>query len=945
MSTTKDVLALLADSDFAALLRASELVDHEYYRAAAGLPDLRDPPAHYAEVGWRMGLRPNARFDGDFLAPFYESAGFLDQPPAGVWLELTSTGYSLPANTKEAQTLAERLRDSPFFDPAYYAAHLPAGMDPAIHYVVVGERMGWRPSLHFDPAYYVERYADVAEANAPPLAHFESNGKSEGRQPSSVLDRLTFTPVSGHIKPVVLVISHQASRTGAPVLSWNLIRLLAKSATVISLLLRGGKLENEFVAVAASSVGPATSGDWHSADAYRLAKRITSEFRPTYAIANSFESHIMVPALAACGIPSIALAHEFAAYTRPINMRNVLEWATHVVFPAQIVAQSLYDRFPGLEQRPGIHIVSQGPNEPPPLQAVQNDLKFADESLLDILRPKGTENAFLVLGAGTVEYRKGVDLFICAAGAARKIRPDIQFRFVWIGDDDPKHEKQYSDYLAYQIAHSDLGSCFAMIPSVANLDQAYAAADAFFISSRLDPQPNVGIDAVIRGIPIVCFDGACGTAETLKADSETRRLIAPHLDSHGAAAILCDLAANPEKTSALRAALARVGRSAYDMTEYVKKIERWGQSSAAAIHVEDFDTLVGAAIVDPDMAQIPRAMPADEFALEWQVILQWSIMGLSLNPNANPQFRRPCAGFHPQIYAQANPKECGPGQANPLAHWVRAGQPKGPWTRDCFTPSDLRKIALVPQKSQRIALHGHFYHESLALEFADRLQSNTTPCDLFLSTDTKAKASHLTRTFCNHRGTVEVMIVPNQGRDIGPLLTAYSSRLAHGGYDIVGHFHAKKSLDTKESLDTNAVRGDGWRYFLWETLVGGEYAMLDLAAAVFASKPSVGLLMAEDPHLVGWGENRAIAEALAKRIGIRIPVADFFDFPLGAMFWYRPDALKPLFELGLRWEDYPSEPVPNDGTILHAIERLIPFVVNESGYDVCSLRVPGVSWW
>jgi glycosyltransferase involved in cell wall biosynthesis len=945
MSTAEDAHAVSVNGDFVALLRAAELVDHEYYRTAAGLPDLRDPPAHYAEIGWRMGLRPSARFDGAFLRPFYESAGFLDQPPAGVWLELTSTGYNLPTNRKEAETIAERLRDSPFFDPASYAAYLPAGMDPAIHYVVVGERMGWRPSLHFDPAYYVERYTDVAEANEPPLAHFESYGKGEGRRPSSVLDRLKLSPVSDPVKPIVLVISHQASRTGAPVLSWNLIRLLAKSATVISLLLRGGILENEFVAVAASSIGPLTPGDWHTADAYRLAKRIASEFRPTYAIANSFESHIMVPALAAYGIPSVALAHEFAAYTSPIAMRNVLEWATHVVFPAQIVAQSLYDRFPGLEQRPGIHIVSQGLNEPPPLQAVQNDPKFAGESLLEILRPKGSEDAFLVIGAGTVEYRKGVDLFICAAGAALKIRPDIHFRFVWIGDDDPKHDKQYSDYLAYQITHSDLGDRFAMIPSVANLEQAYEAADAFFVSSRLDPQPNVGIDAVVRGIPTVCFDGACGTAETLKADSATRRLVAPHLDPHAAAAILCNLAANPKETSTLRAAVARAGQSAYDMTEYVNKIERWGQSSAAAIHVEDFDTLVGAAIVDPDMAQIPGTIQAGDFALEWQVILQWSIMGLSLNPSANPQFRRPCAGFHPQIYAQANPKGCGPGQANPLAHWVRAGKPKGPWTRECFTPSDLRNIALAPQKSQRIALHGHFYHESLALEFADRLQSNTTRCDLFLSTDTEAKASHLTRAFCKHRGTVEVMVVPNRGRDIGPLLTAYSSRLAHGDYDMIGHFHGKKSLDTKESSDTNAVRGDAWRYFLWETLVGGEYAMLDIAAEVFASKPRVGLVMAEDPHLVGWGENRANAEALAKRIGIRIPATDFFDFPLGAMFWYRPDALKRLFELGLRWEDYPSEPASSDGTILHAIERLIPFVVNEAGYDVCSLRVPGVSWW
>jgi lipopolysaccharide biosynthesis protein len=183
-----------------------------------------------------------------------------------------------------------------------------------------------------------------------------------------------------------------------------------------------------------------------------------------------------------------------------------------------------------------------------------------------------------------------------------------------------------------------------------------------------------------------------------------------------------------------------------------------------------------------------------------------------------------------------------------------------------------------------------------------------------------------------------VVIAPNRGRDIGPFFTALSGRIADGGYDMIGHVHGKRSFGT------DAAMGEAWRHFLWENLVGGEYSMLDLAAAVFASKPTVGLLMAEDPHLVGWNENREIAENLAVKMGISTPLPDFFDFPLGTMFWCRPDALRPLFRLSLGWEDYPSEPVPYDGTILHAIERLLPFVVKKAGYDVAGLRVPGTNW-
>jgi len=328
--------------------------------------------------------------------------------------------------------------------------------------------------------------------------------------------------------------------------------------------------------------------------------------------------------------------------------------------------------------------------------------------------------------------------------------------------------------------------------------------------------------------------------------------------------------------------------------------------------------------------------PVAELEAERRTLLQWSIMGLGGDSTANPQFRRPCAGFNPQRYAQANPHGCGPGETHPLAHWIRAGRPVGPWSRDVFNPDD--RVHPPLEDMPRVALHAHFYYEDLANDLAFRLKRNRTRCDLFLSTDTDAKSIHLRDAFGDHQGSVEIAIVPNKGRDVGPLLTEFLPRLLDGRYDLVGHVHAKRSVGT------DAAMGEAWRHFLWENLVGGEHAMLDLAAEVFASKPAIGLLMAEDPHLVGWNDNREIAEDLARRMGIAMPLADFFDFPLGTMFWCRPSVLLPLRELGLDWNDYPSEPVPYDGTVLHAIERLMPFVARKAGFDTAGLRAPGTSW-
>jgi lipopolysaccharide biosynthesis protein len=83
---------------------------------------------------------------------------------------------------------------------------------------------------------------------------------------------------------------------------------------------------------------------------------------------------------------------------------------------------------------------------------------------------------------------------------------------------------------------------------------------------------------------------------------------------------------------------------------------------------------------------------------------------------------------------------------------------------------------------------------------------------------------------------------------------------------------------------------------------------------------------------------------LARRIGISTPLDDAFDFPLGNMFWARPAALRPLLTLGLEWNDWPLEPADYDGTIMHALERLLPFAARHAGLEVAGMRAPGTSW-
>jgi hypothetical protein len=212
-----------ADSPILRLLRASGLFDPGYYRGMAGIQGGIDPVWHYLEEGWRQGLEPNQHFGGSFLRPFYEAAG-LSGPPAAIWLELSAAGSPLPVNQAEAVAAAQFFRAASGFDADFYRSRLPPGMDPALHYAVVGERMGWRPAPHIDPVYYVDRYPDIAAGELSPFVHFEKNGRQEGRRSSSVVDRLHFAPLPRGEEPVVLVVSHEASRTGAAGISHACLR-------------------------------------------------------------------------------------------------------------------------------------------------------------------------------------------------------------------------------------------------------------------------------------------------------------------------------------------------------------------------------------------------------------------------------------------------------------------------------------------------------------------------------------------------------------------------------------------------------------------------------------------------------------------------------------------------------------------------------------------------
>ena len=373
-----------------------------------------------------------------------------------------------------------------------------------------------------------------------------------------------------------------------------------------------------------------------------------------------------------------------------------------------------------------------------------------------------------------------------------------------------------------------------------------------------------------------------------------------------------------------------------DVNRCARWLDQLGQESVVIMRqlAQDFATLRDDPSFDSSVFLPPSVTSATREGAIVAFLVQWDAVGCNRLPATNFFLRRPCAGFHPQIYAHENADRYDP-IVNPLAHFIRDGRPNGPWRHDVIVPR-VADPGPAPTAGLRAAIHGHFFYPELAADFLRRLACNRARCDLWLTTNDASKATALREAALVYRGgNVVIRVVPNRGRDIGAFLTAVAAEI-EPHYDVIGHIHGKRSPLTPV--------GEEWRRFLWLNLVGDLHPMMDLILGHFAADERLGIVFPEEPHLPDWDANLQSASHLAIRMGITTPLPPFFDFPVGTMFWARPQALKPLCELKLGWGDYPEEPVPPDGTLLHALERLLPFAAQHAGYRYATTHVPHVTW-
>ncbi|MBO4779318.1 MAG: hypothetical protein J5497_01640, partial [Selenomonadaceae bacterium] len=231
-----------------------------------------------------------------------------------------------------------------------------------------------------------------------------------------------------------------------------------------------------------------------------------------------------------------------------------------------------------------------------------------------------------------------------------------------------------------------------------------------------------------------------------------------------------------------------------------------------------------------------------------------------------------------------------------------------------------------PPVKLKVAAVVHIFYPELAAELKNLLLNIPCAVDVYISTTSPDKKAAIEKTFDDFgKGRVVVKVFANRGRDIAPAFVGFKD--IYGGYDVCVHLHSKKSPHAEKRLA-------GWREHLYRNLLGSPEIVGGILNILAVEKVGVVFPQYYAPIRVSinWGENYLATKNFLRGLGIDIDNRHLIEFPAGSMFWFKPRALAPLLNSGLKFEDFPEECGQVDGTIAHAIERAFLFIVEAAGF-------------
>jgi glycosyltransferase involved in cell wall biosynthesis len=365
----------------------------------------------------------------------------------------------------------------------------------------------------------------------------------------------------------ILFVGNDATRTGAPIALLHFLRWHKRNGSrPFSILLgEGGELTGDFEALAetwstdrsrwcpggirATFLSKVGLGWWARRAEVRDVRRFTPQSSPALVYVNSIVSAHAVDMLAPRA-PILTHVHElssgFQLVAPPVRSRLLTQTR----------------RFIACSNAVREYLIREHGVKPEAVETVYESIP------VEQVRPERTRrqvfqemripaDAFLVVACGTINQRKGADLFLQLAAAVCSRRADAHF--AWIGGGRPADAAQFES----GARAAGLAKKVRFTGTVPQTADYLAAADVFALTSREDPYPLVCLEAAVVGKPIVCFANAGGIPEFIEGDCG---FTVPYLDIIAMADRVVSLLDSPECRLTMGAAARRKVAQRHDVS-------------------------------------------------------------------------------------------------------------------------------------------------------------------------------------------------------------------------------------------------------------------------------------------------------------------------------------------------------------------------------------------
>ncbi len=527
-----------------------------------------NPLIHFLEIGWNQGRSPH---------PLFDTSYYLEQRP-----DVRKAGINPLEHFIKFGANERKKNPHPLFDILYYLNDNPdinaSGMNPLQHFIEFGIKEERNPHPLFNTSYYLQNNPSVKEEGKNPINHFMKTGGFDSRDPhplfsiTNYIDYLTLVnqPLASTENPFInflqhsedssrfacfpwkspnysilsqeghydiLVFSHDGSRTGAPRVLLAFLQQIRESQVQNNLkdiniwivLVRDGELRADFEKCGLTLV-LSELDEWTKTYNENLQELLESFKRFTcnpLVLVNTSAISNVSKVCYEYNLPVVSWIHELPVTIESYcggldSFQYILLSSKRIISVSDFVASSLVTYSKQEDQADKFITIYASPPSLDSKESVQKSEFYRNTIRAEFDLP---DNAFIVMGCGTVQERKGCDFFAQVAYQVVKTNKLTDVYFIWVG---AKIQPEFSVWLDDDILKADLEENVIFAGSRTNPLDYMRGSDVFLLTSREDPFPLVNMEAMYCKLPVISFFGNGGASEVFE---NNRGVAVPYLDT------------------------------------------------------------------------------------------------------------------------------------------------------------------------------------------------------------------------------------------------------------------------------------------------------------------------------------------------------------------------------------------------------------------------------